>query len=129
MRSKSIIVIGSIIISFIGYLFLVDVLTSCNNVNRKQLAANDYIGPQKCKSCHLQQDNLWHSSDHFKAMLPATDSTVFGNFNNITFTADGVTSHFFRRGKDYYINTRQQVEKTKTLKCCTPLGIILYNNT
>jgi tetratricopeptide (TPR) repeat protein len=122
MRSKSIIVIGSIIISFIGYLFLVDVLTSCNNVNRKQLAANDYIGPQKCKSCHLQQDNLWHSSDHFKAMLPATDSTVFGNFNNITFTADGVTSHFFRRGKDYYINTQAAGGKNEDFKVLYTFG-------
>jgi tetratricopeptide (TPR) repeat protein len=39
------------------------------------------------------------------AMLPATDSTVSGNFNNTSLTADGVTSHFFKREEKFFINT------------------------
>jgi len=36
-------------------------------------------------------------SDHYMSMLPANDSTVKGDFNNVTFTADGVTSKFFKK--------------------------------
>jgi hypothetical protein len=45
-------------------------------------------------------------SHHYKAMLPANDSTVLGNFNNAIYTADGVTSRFFRKDGKFYINTQ-----------------------
>lgn len=44
-------------------------------------------------------------SDHYMSMLPANDSTVKGNFNNITFTADGITSKFYKKGSKFFINT------------------------
>lgn len=39
------------------------------------------------------------------SMLPPNDSNVKGDFNNVTFTAGGVSSRFFRKGTKYYINT------------------------
>ncbi len=39
-------------------------------------------------------------------MQVANDSTVEGNFNNTTYTADGVTSHFFKKDDKYFINTQ-----------------------
>lgn len=65
-----------------------------------------FVGSDACKSCHAEAYTAWTSSDHFRAMLPASDSTVLGDFNNTTFTADGVTSSFFRRDGKYYINTQ-----------------------
>ncbi|NDP28004.1 MAG: tetratricopeptide repeat protein [Flavobacterium sp.] len=38
-------------------------------------------------------------------MLPPDASTVKGDFNNITLTADGVTSRFYKKGTKYFINT------------------------
>ncbi|QKJ65217.1 tetratricopeptide repeat protein [Flavobacterium sp. M31R6] len=38
-------------------------------------------------------------------MLPANDSTVKGDFNNVTFTADGITSKFYKKGSKFFINT------------------------
>ena len=40
------------------------------------------------------------------AMQPPNDSTVKGNFNNVSFTADGVTSRFFKKEGKYIINTQ-----------------------
>ncbi|MDE3184471.1 MAG: tetratricopeptide repeat protein [Bacteroidota bacterium] len=68
--------------------------------------SNHYVGDQTCKSCHASQYKDWLSSDHFKAMQVANDSTVEGDFNNTTYTADGVTSHFFKKAGKYYINTQ-----------------------
>ena len=69
-------------------------------------AVNKYVGDQACKSCHASQYNDWLSSDHFKAMQPANDSTVEGDFNNKSYTADGITSRFFKKDDKYFINTQ-----------------------
>ncbi len=69
-------------------------------------AINKFVGDQACKSCHASQYNDWLSSDHFKAMQLANDSTVEGDFNNKSYTADGITSRFFKKGNKYFINTQ-----------------------
>jgi tetratricopeptide (TPR) repeat protein len=68
--------------------------------------ANNYVGEEACKNCHYNQYKDWFSSDHFKAMQTANDSTVEGNFNNSSFAADGITTKFFKKGKKYFINTQ-----------------------
>jgi hypothetical protein len=40
------------------------------------------------------------------AMLPPNDSTVKGDFNNASFTGDGVTSSFFKKDGKFIINTQ-----------------------
>jgi len=70
-----------------------------------QQEGNAFVGGQTCKNCHASEYNSWAASGHFKAMLPATDSTVSGNFNDQTLTAYGVRSHFFRKNGKFYINT------------------------
>ena len=67
--------------------------------------ANHFVGDNACKSCHYAEYKDWLSSDHFKAMQPANDSTVEGNFNDKTFKADGVTTHFFKKDGHFFINT------------------------
>jgi len=67
---------------------------------------NAYIGPDACKSCHAVEYADWMRSDHFKAMMTATDSSVSGDFNNAVLAADGVTSRFFRKDGKFFINTQ-----------------------
>jgi hypothetical protein len=38
-------------------------------------------------------------------MLPASDATVLGDFNNQSFVNGDVTSTFFRRGKKFMVRT------------------------
>jgi len=67
--------------------------------------ANSFVGDPACKKCHASEFNSWAGSGHFKAMMPATDSTVSGDFNNQKLAADGVTSRFFKKNGKFYINT------------------------
>jgi tetratricopeptide (TPR) repeat protein len=71
----------------------------------KPTAKNEYTGNASCKNCHAAEHAQWEQSHHYMAMQPASDSVVFGDFNNATYTADGVTSRFFRRGDKFIINT------------------------
>jgi tetratricopeptide (TPR) repeat protein len=68
--------------------------------------ANAIVGDQQCKSCHNNEFKDWQLSDHFKAMQKPDDSTVLGNFNNATLTADGISSKFFKKDGKFYINTQ-----------------------
>lgn len=69
---------------------------------------NGYVGSEACRECHPQAFEQWKQSDHFKAMQIATDSTVLGNFNNVTYTADGVTSRFFKKENQFFIHTEDE---------------------
>lgn len=68
--------------------------------------ANSYVGDEACKNCHAGAYKDWLSSDHYKAMQPANDTTVEGDFNNTSYTADGITSRFFKKEGKFYINTQ-----------------------
>lgn len=67
-----------------------------------------YIGSASCKQCHAKEYAEWTASDHYKAMQLANEQTVLGNFDNVTYTADGVTSRFYRKDGKFYINTENE---------------------
>ena len=70
-----------------------------------QIANNEFIGAQSCKTCHSSEYHDWLQSHHFKAMEPANDTTVEGDFNNSTLIADGITSRFYKKEGKFFINT------------------------
>ena len=79
---------------------------SSNNEEHSNGQPNTYVGSDACKSCHGDAYSDWKLSDHYLAMQPANDSTVLGDFNSSSFTADGVTNSFFKRDGKFYINTQ-----------------------
>lgn len=68
-------------------------------------SSREYLGSASCKECHQKAYSDWQKSDHFKAMQLPTDSTVAGDFSNVTYIADGVSSRFFKKGEDFFIHT------------------------
>jgi tetratricopeptide (TPR) repeat protein/copper chaperone CopZ len=107
MLKKSSILIAIVLILFIVFrVFIVDSCSSKDAEYTEVLSANNaYVGDESCKKCHTSEHHDWKKSDHYMSMLPPNDSTVVGDFNNVTFTADGVTSHFFKKGSKFFINT------------------------
>jgi tetratricopeptide (TPR) repeat protein len=107
MYKKSIVLIVIFVVLLV--IFRVFIVDSCTSKYvtytdiQSQSAA--YVGDQSCKKCHATEFNDWKHSDHYMSMLPPNDSTVKGDFNNVTFTADGVTSRFYKKGAKFYINT------------------------
>lgn len=65
----------------------------------------EFVGGQACASCHATETAAWKTSHHALAMQHATAETMLGDFNNATFTKDGVTSTFFKRGDKFFVNT------------------------
>jgi len=69
--------------------------------------ANDtsFAGSQSCAACHPRAYDDWSGSHHDLAMQEATNTTVLGDFDDAAFTAYGITSRFFTKDGDYYVNT------------------------
>lgn len=74
-------------------------------VTPEVLAASQYVGSKTCAECHQHEYQLWRGSDHDRAMELATEKTVLGDFNDATFTYQGVTTRFFRRDGKFFVNT------------------------
>ncbi|MBL0141066.1 MAG: tetratricopeptide repeat protein [Betaproteobacteria bacterium] len=64
-----------------------------------------YLGASNCTQCHAKEFSAWQGSQHDRAMQPATDATMAGDFANAKFTYAGVTSTFFRRDGKFFVNT------------------------
>lgn len=64
-----------------------------------------YVGRTACASCHAAQDSLWRGSHHALAMQVADSTTVLGDFDNASFTYNGVTTRFVQREGRYWVAT------------------------
>src|SRR5690606_30403376 len=67
-----------------------------------------YVGAQTCVACHQQAFDDWKQSDHHKAMEPATDATVLGDFNDTEFDHFGHSTRFFRKADEFWVNTENE---------------------
>jgi len=86
-------------------IFLIIALLSSQGVVIADEKKPDFVGSASCSSCHATEHADWMGSFHQKAMALATPATVRGNFNNASFTYNGVTSKFFRRGEQFLVLT------------------------
>jgi tetratricopeptide (TPR) repeat protein len=64
-------------------------------------AAPQYVGSERCKACHEAAYAAWSGSHHARAMQPARDETVSGDFGGATFVHQGKTWRFFRSGQRF----------------------------
>ena len=81
------------------------ILTLATGCRREVPAPAEYVGRGACVSCHAAQDSLWSTSHHALAMEVADSTTVLGDFNDATYTSNGVTSRFFRKNGGYWVAT------------------------
>ena len=64
-----------------------------------------FVGRESCAPCHETANRLWEGSHHDLAMQEANERTVLGDFDDATFSYNGVTSTFFRREGDFWVRT------------------------
>ena len=64
-----------------------------------------FVGRDSCTRCHETEMRLWQGSHHDLAMQEASMSTVLGDFDDASFTYNGVTSTFFKRDDGFFVRT------------------------
>jgi len=70
-----------------------------------QAISSDYVGRDKCQSCHKAETQLWQGSHHDLAMDHANSKTVLGEFSNSSFTYAGITSKFYKKNSRFMVRT------------------------
>lgn len=125
MFRKSLIAIVLVILLFISFrVFIVDQYSAIfTKYTEVASCKNSYVGDQSCKDCHNAEYQEWKKSDHFMSMLRPNDSTVKGDFNNVSFTSDGVSSRFFKKGSIFYINTEGEDGKNHDYEVKYTFGV------
>jgi tetratricopeptide (TPR) repeat protein len=66
----------------------------------------EFVGSEKCKSCHQPEYNLWKGSHHDHAMAEAADNSVLGDFNEAVFQQHGIQSKFYRKEGKFFVHTQ-----------------------
>ena len=64
-----------------------------------------FVGSGQCAPCHQNEYNEWKASQHAVAMQEARVGTVLGAFDSTRFVDAGVTTIFYRRGAEYFVNS------------------------
>lgn len=102
-NSRSSVILFVFALCLLGYLatFLQNCSSGAEITNLKE----QYIGAQQCKSCHEEAYKAWLGSHHDLAMQEASEETVLGDFNDASFTSNGVTSRFFKKDGRFFVNT------------------------
>jgi predicted CXXCH cytochrome family protein len=82
-----------------------------------------FVDDRSCARCHEAQYREWSGSHHDRAMQPADEKTVLGDFNDARFTYFGVTSRFFKRGGKFFVNTEGPDGKPADFEIAYTFGV------
>ncbi len=84
-----------------------------------------FVGSSKCGGCHQESYAKWRGSHHDLAMDEATQQTVLGDFNNVTFTDphNQISSRFFRRDGGFYVETQGPDGNLDTFQITYTFGV------
>lgn len=92
---------------FTSVLTLFGLVAICPLAEATEVQADNgaYVGGRRCAECHQAQYAQWQGSHHDLAMQEASERTVLGDFSNVSFTYNGVTSKFYRRDGKFFVRT------------------------
>ncbi|CAA0114573.1 TPR repeat-containing protein YrrB [Halioglobus japonicus] len=86
-------------------------------------AVNAFTGSESCRGCHAQEFTAWQGSHHDLAMQLPDETTVLGDFDNASFTYNGVTTRFFRKGDKFIVNTDGEDGKLADFEVAYVFGV------
>jgi tetratricopeptide (TPR) repeat protein len=82
-----------------------------------------FTGSTACQGCHREAFDNWRGSHHDLAMQLPSPDTVLGDFNDASFSYNGVTTRFFRRDGKYLVNTDGEDGKPTDFEVAYVFGV------
>lgn len=95
----------------------------CALANNICQAQGDYAGSTTCQGCHDKEYKQWQNSHHAWAMREANASTVLGDFNNVTYSHQGIITEFSQSDGQYFVRTQGADGKTHSFKIAYTFGV------
>ncbi len=110
-----------ITLSFPLYLFKVSLFPDRTGAERVK-DDNIFMGSLRCAECHSKEYDSWKGSHHDNAMDIASDETVLGDFNNVLFTDNSITSRFYKKGERFFVHTQGEEGEMKEYEITHTFG-------
>ena len=98
-------------------------LEPSSGIEPNTITAATFVGKQACAECHAREVELWEGSHHDLAMQDANESTILGDFDDATFTYDGITSTFFKREGKFLVSTDGSTGELQEYEIAYTFGI------
>ena len=86
-------------------------------------ASQAFTGSEACESCHATEFSNWQGSHHDLAMQLPTASTVLGDFDDASFSYNGITTRFSRRGDKFIVNTDGENGESQDFEVAYVFGV------
>lgn len=64
-----------------------------------------FVTSTECARCHADEHASWFGSHHDRAMEPATEDSVLGDFDDASFGQFPVLTRFFKRDGGFFVHT------------------------
>ena len=82
-----------------------------------------FVGSAACADCHASEYELWRSSHHYAAMLPPTDESVAGGFDDQSYEYFGRVSLFSRDADNFFVRTENQYGEETDFRVAYTFGV------
>lgn len=86
------------------------------------LSKVSYTQSATCNRCHPEHYKSWHKTYHRTMTQTATSEAIVGNFDNATYTYEGIVSRFRRVGEEFYIDTLGSSGRMESFKIVRTVG-------
>jgi predicted CXXCH cytochrome family protein len=90
---------------------------------RVRTETSSLVDEAQCAGCHTAQANDWQGSHHQLAMQTANAQTVLGDFNSVTFKGNAETTGFFRKDREFWVNTPDETGAARDFKVAYAFGV------
>jgi tetratricopeptide (TPR) repeat protein len=86
-------------------------------------AAPGFVGSTACAGCHAVESRAWAGSQHARAMQPATQDTVLGDFDDASASHFGSHARFLRKDGGFVVETEGKDGKTAAFPVTYTFGV------
>jgi Flp pilus assembly protein TadD len=114
----------------VGAVLILLLLSACSDRDEppvapvvESLPPATFIGKDACLQCHESETESWTGSHHDLAMQHANEGTILGDFNDVEFDNYGVTSRFYRRDGEFWVETDGSDGSLQEFKVAYAFGV------
>ena len=83
----------------------------------------NYVGGEKCSSCHIEEFSSWQNSHHQLAMLEASQENIIANFNNSKFKYNDTESIFYKENDKFWVTTENEKGEFENFEIAYTFGV------
>lgn len=100
-----------LLVTIIGLSLAIGITYSCSQKSSREGTSQtvsasghaQFVGVEKCSSCHQKEASSWEHSHHDYAMKKATDEYVRGDFSDVVFNHRGQKYRFYREDDQFMV--------------------------